>query len=70
MSALHPKADMCSAVAYVRFVPKADIHGLNSESRHLLARFPRRLVPRADIQAAFEYYCWWVRVLKFVEHHP
>jgi hypothetical protein len=25
MSALHPKADMCSAPAYVRFVPKADI---------------------------------------------
>jgi hypothetical protein len=24
MSALHPKADMCSALAYVRFVPKAD----------------------------------------------
>jgi hypothetical protein len=25
MSALHPKADMCSAQADVRFVPKADI---------------------------------------------
>jgi hypothetical protein len=25
MSALPPKADMCSALAYVRFVPKADI---------------------------------------------
>ena len=25
MSALHPKADMCSAQAYVRFGPKADI---------------------------------------------
>ena len=25
MSALHPKADMCSALAHVRFVPKADI---------------------------------------------
>ena len=24
MSALHPKADMCSAQAYVRFVPIAD----------------------------------------------
>jgi hypothetical protein len=25
MSALSPKADMCSALAYVRFGPKADI---------------------------------------------
>ena len=25
MSALPPKADMCSALGYVRFVPKADI---------------------------------------------
>ena len=25
MSALPPKADMCSATRYVRFVPKADI---------------------------------------------
>jgi hypothetical protein len=29
-----------------------------------------RFVPEADIQAAFGYYCWWARVLKFVEHHP
>jgi hypothetical protein len=28
------------------------------------------LPPKADIQAAFGYYCWWARVLKFVEHHP
>jgi hypothetical protein len=27
-------------------------------------------VPKADIQAAIGYYCWWARVLKFVEHHP
>ena len=27
MSALHPKADMCSATRYVRFVPRADISG-------------------------------------------
>ena len=26
MSALPPKADMCSATRHVRFVPKADIH--------------------------------------------
>jgi hypothetical protein len=25
MSALHPKADMCSALAYVRFGPIADM---------------------------------------------
>ena len=29
-----------------------------------------RFVPKADIQAAFGYYCWWARVLKFVKHHP
>jgi hypothetical protein len=28
-----------------------------------------RFVPKADIQAAFGYYCW-ARVLKFVKHHP
>jgi hypothetical protein len=27
-------------------------------------------VPKTDIQAAFGYYFWWARVLKFVEHHP
>ena len=30
MSALHPKADMCSALAHVRFVPIADITPLHS----------------------------------------
>jgi hypothetical protein len=29
-----------------------------------------RFVPKADIQAAFGYYWWWARVLKFMEHHP
>ena len=29
-----------------------------------------RFGPKADIQAAFRYYCWWARVLKFVEHQP
>jgi hypothetical protein len=29
-----------------------------------------RFVPKADIQAAFGYYFWRARVLKFVEHHP
>jgi hypothetical protein len=32
MSALPPIADMCSALAYVRFGPKADIRGLRSDS--------------------------------------
>jgi hypothetical protein len=41
--------------------PKADI-----AEHHRDVRF----VPEADIQAAFGYYCWWARVLKFVEHHP
>jgi hypothetical protein len=31
MSALHPKADMCSAQANVRFVPIADIDHLIGE---------------------------------------
>jgi hypothetical protein len=41
MSALPPKADMCGAVAYVRFGPKADIgpaHSItsgDSEAEHL-----------------------------------
>ena len=32
MSALPPKADMCSALAYVRFVPKADIPVMSMSS--------------------------------------
>jgi hypothetical protein len=33
MSALPPKADMCSALGYVRFVPEADInaHGIYAQ---------------------------------------
>ena len=41
--------------------PKADI---GTQSWNV------RFVPIADIQAAFGYYCWWARVLKFVERHP
>jgi hypothetical protein len=42
--------------------PKADMAERNDDVR---------FVPKADIQAAFGYYCcWWARVLKFVEHHP
>jgi hypothetical protein len=32
MSALPPKADMCGATWYVRFVPKADIVSVTSRS--------------------------------------
>jgi hypothetical protein len=38
MSALSPKADMCSALAYVRFVPIADIERLIDRLR--LREFP------------------------------
>ena len=43
------------------FPPKADI-----TDRDLDVRFG----PKADIQAAFGYYCWWAGVLELVEHHP
>jgi len=36
----------------------------------LKALDPSRPIREADIEAAFGYYCWWARVLKFVEHHP
>ena len=42
MSALPPKADMCSAQAHVRFVPKADYdwdHPLKSGPRSGVYRF-------------------------------
>jgi hypothetical protein len=42
MSALHPKADMCSALAYVRFVPKADMRSAQADVRY---------VPEADKKA-------------------
>ena len=38
MSALHPKADMCGATRYVRFVPKADIPGLLGSSPEFTGR--------------------------------
>ena len=54
----------------VRFGSKADIEACpikqTLRSRHRDVRF----VPKADIQVAFGYYCWWARVLKFMEHHP
>ena len=36
MSALPPKADMCGATRYVRFVPKADINGLFGDTADAL----------------------------------
>ena len=36
MSALPPKADMCSALAHVRFVPIADISQLEQKQKHSL----------------------------------
>ena len=41
MSALHPKADMCGATAYVRKGPKADI--MASAEASLAARWQLRL---------------------------
>jgi hypothetical protein len=48
MSALPPKADMCSAVAYVRFGPKADtdaspVFWLNVLDPHRVAAISSRL---------------------------
>jgi hypothetical protein len=40
MSALPPKADICSAQAHVRFVPKADIANLID---HLIGCLPHKL---------------------------
>ena len=42
MSALPPKADMCSALGHVRFVPKADIGSVSDQLAFCL------------VQAAFE----------------
>ena len=43
MSALPPKADMCSALAYVRFVPIADIdRSITSTVSDDLVNFNRR----------------------------
>ena len=39
MSALPPKADMCSALAYVRFVPKADTSVFRGKSGTLCESF-------------------------------
>jgi hypothetical protein len=61
MSALGQKQTSSRSVAMSALPPKADIDG---------RCFDVRFVPKADIQAAFGYYCRWARVLKFVEHHP
>ena len=42
MSALTPKADICSALTHVRFVPIADIEPFNSATCRRAARDPPR----------------------------
>jgi hypothetical protein len=61
MSALGQKRTFRSVRLMSALPPKADIGQRDSDVR---------FVPKADIQAAFGYYCWWATVLKFVEHHP
>src|SRR6516164_6180461 len=61
MSALGQKRTSEQIGVMSALPPKADIDRVCRDVR---------LVPKADIQAAFGYYCWWARVLKFVEHHP
>jgi hypothetical protein len=53
MSALPPKADMCSALAYVCFVPKADIGVLSGSAGPLPSsqpekKGPLRVTPHSD----------------------
>jgi len=61
MSALGQKRTLAHLRLMSALPPKADI---GTQSWNV------RFVPIAEIQAAFGYYCWWARVLKFVEHHP
>jgi hypothetical protein len=61
MSALGQKRTLSDISAMSALPPKADIRQSGLDVR---------FVPKADILAAFGYYCWWARVLKFVEHHP
>ena len=61
MSALGQKQTSRHLQPMSALPPKADI---------ALHRSECPLCAKADIQAAFGYYCWWARVLKFVEHHP
>ena len=61
MSALGQKQTLRNILPMSALPPKADIHPRDQDVC---------FGPKADIQAAFGYYCWWARVLKFVEHHP
>ena len=45
MSALPPKADMCSALVHVRFVPKADMRSLRRSVLPVLVVFPSHQTP-------------------------
>ena len=60
MSALGHKRTLKRPQPMSALPPKADIVGRDGDVR---------FVPKGDIQAAFGYYFWWARVLKFVEHH-
>ena len=61
MSALGHKRTSEHVQSMSALPPKADI---DPQAANV------RFVPKADIRAAFGYYCRWARVLKFVEHHP
>jgi hypothetical protein len=67
MSALPPKADMCSAPAHVRFGSKADICAAKSDVRFTLNRdrksgYPHKvksaLPPEADMCSALAHVCF------------
>jgi hypothetical protein len=51
MSALPPKADMCSALAHVRFVPIADTTAAGLAATHALPRWLLRRVEPKELLA-------------------
>jgi hypothetical protein len=55
MSALPPKADMCGALAHVRFVPEADIHRTSCASVALASHLNSRCLGhlRGDFSTPF-----------------
>ena len=57
MSALHPKADICSALAHVRFVPIADIRRTSCVSGALASAFKLSMSwpPKRRFQHPFFY---------------
>ena len=65
MSALPPKADMCSATRDVRFVPIADIDGLPVRLRSVLV-FDRNYVAFPALLDSCHSALWLVRLLRRV----